>query len=169
VRVFPAVKVLAVPAAFSLFAWVAHAATSDNGDVSITIQSIDALGVTDGGAILLTGTAGQNALTGTPESSARLNYSHNSATAKKIVAEVKAADNPAGHDITLQASVSGGSGTKTLVLSGAVQGPVELVANMAAGAYSQRTVTYAASCTASGTRVGADTDFVFTVTFTSTD
>lgn len=167
-RLLSAAKVLAILAACSLFAWVAHAATSDNGDVSFTIQPIDSLSATDGGAIVLTGTAGEDLLTGTADGTARLNYSHNGPNPRKLLAEVKPGDNPAGHDLSLGVQVAS-SGPKVLVLNGASQGAVEILGSIPTGAYSQRTVTYLARCTASGTQVSSDTDFVFTVTFTTTD
>lgn len=154
------------------FAWppdIALAATSDTGDIAITIQSIDSFDVSSGGTIVLSGTAGSNAMTGPDDTTAQLNYSHNSPTPKKITAEVQPGDNPAGHNITLKVKVTGGAGRKTLVLRGTAQGPVDVVTDKNAGKLSNKTVAYRATCTASGTQVGADTDFVFTVTFTTTD
>lgn len=145
------------------------AATSDTARVRITIKDIDAFDVSDGGTITLTGQAGKNKLEGTNDKTAKLNYSHNSATPKKITAEVRPADNPPGHDITLKVRVAGGTGFQTLVLRGAPRGAVDVYTNITAGNLKNKTITYMANCTASGTQVSADTDFSFTVTFTTTD
>jgi hypothetical protein len=169
VRTRFAATVAATLTGFVLCAWLAYGGTSGSGEVSLTIQPIDCLSVTDGGAIVLTGTAGSNALAGAEDRTAALSYSHNSPTARKIVAEVRPENNPAGHDISLRVSVAGGTGFKTLVLNGMVQGTKEVLSNLPAGAHPQRLVSYQAGCTASGTRIGSDTDFRFTITFTTTD
>lgn len=145
------------------------AASTDTATVTLAIQPIDALSVTGGETIVLDGTAGQNLLTGSSALSARLHLSHNRALPKKITAEVQPAGAPAGHDLTLTLTVAGGTGEKTLVANGAPQGAQEVLNNLAAGALSNRALTYQARGTASGTPVAATTDFVFTVTFTSTD
>ncbi|MDE2039907.1 MAG: hypothetical protein KGO96_09295 [Elusimicrobia bacterium] len=145
----------------------AAAATSGGAPISVTIQSIDVLSVTDSGPLNLQASAGSNVLSGPADSSARLNLSHNSATALRITAEVLPADDPPSQDITLTVSVAGGSGQKTLVLSGGAQGPQEVYSSIPAGVLTDKAVTYTASCTASGTKVSAATSFDFVVTFTT--
>lgn len=162
------VAVLAVLAAAST-RQRALAASSGNAPVSATIQAVNVMSVTNSGTLQLQGTAGSNSLTGPGDSTAALNLSHNSATPLRVTAEVLPSGNPAGHDITLTVSVAGGAGQKTLVFSGAAQGAQDVYTNIAAGALSNKAITYGASCTASGTRVAADTTFNFIVTFTSTN
>ena len=146
----------------------ARAATSGNAPVTATIQAIDALSLTNSGTITLSGAAGSNTLTGPSDSSALLNYSHNSATAGHVTAQVLSGNVPAGQDITLTVSVAGGDGAKTLLASGAGQAAQTVWSGIAAGAYANKAITYTASCTASGTKVSADTTFNIVVTFTST-
>ena len=144
-----------------------YAATSGTGQVSLNIQPIDSFSVSDGGTLILDGSAGNNVLAGGTDNTALGNYSHNGPNDKKIVVEVKAADNPPNHDITL--SVTVGANTRTLVSNGSAQTASEVVSALPPGNYRDRTVSYDARCTASGTSVAADTDFVFVVTFTTTD
>ena len=153
----------------STLAAQAQAATSGTANITATIQAINEFSVTNGGGMQLSSTAGSNTLTGTPDTAATLNLSHNSATALKVTAQVQPADNPSGHDITLTISVAGGAGQKTLVASGAAQAAQSVWTAVAAGAYANKTVTYTASCTASGTPVSVDTTFNLVVTFTSTN
>ena len=79
------------------------------------------------------------------------------------------ANDPSGQDITLTVSVAGGTGTMTLVNAGAAQPAQSVWTGIAAGAYSNKAITYGASCTASGTPVSTNTNFTFVVTFTSTN
>ena len=161
-------SVLAVLAA-ALACARALAASSGNAPVSTTIQAINVMSVTNSGTLQLQGMAGSNSLTGPSDSTAALNLSHNSATPLRVTAEVLPASNPAGHDITLTVLVAGGAGPKTLLLAGATQGVKDVYTNIVAAALSNKAITYGASCTASGTRVAADTTFNFIVTFTSTN
>jgi len=142
-------------------------AADDTSDVIVSVGTIDLLTLTDGGTITLTGTAGSDALAGDDDATAVLNYTHNSATSKKISAEVIEANVPAGtQDITLTVSVADGAGEVTLATDG-IQGAGGVVyTGIAAGILTNKTVTYGASATASGTR--AD-DYTWTVTFTSAD
>jgi hypothetical protein len=146
-----------------------RAGNTGTANMTATIQAINELSITNGAGVQLTGTAGNNALTGASDSSAVLNVSHNSATALKVTAQVLAADNPSGHDITLTVSVAGGAGTMTLIASGAAQAAQNVWTAIAAGAYANKTITYGATCTASGTPVSVDTTFSIVVTFTSTN
>jgi len=145
---------------------IAKAAT-DTSTVQVTVAAIDALVVTDGGTITLDEVAGNN-ITGDPDTTARLSYTHNFATNRMITAEVLAGGMPAGtQDITLTVAVAGGAGTVTLVSGGTRYGSPQAVwNNIPRGAISDATVTYGASATASGTEAGS---YTFTVTFTSTD
>ncbi|MCX5787092.1 MAG: hypothetical protein NTX64_01090 [Elusimicrobia bacterium] len=159
-----AVALLALSAAFSP---QARAATSGTANISLTLSAINELSVTNGAGISLSGTAGSNSLTGASDTAAALNLSHNSATALKVTAQV--ASPPSGNDITLTVAVAGGVGTMTLVNGGAAQPAQSVWTGISAGAYSNKAVTYGASCTASGTPVSANTNFTFVVTFTSTN
>ena len=158
--------ILAMLALVGLLGSAAMAA-EDTSDVTVTVSSIDLLTVTDGGTITLTGTAGSDALTGTDDTTALLNYTHNAAGNKDITAEVKTGDVPAGtQDITLTVGVADGAGTVTLVSAGVEQGALDVYTGISAGELTNKTVTFGASATASGSRAG---DYVWTVTFTSED
>ena len=140
---------------------------SDDSDATVTVGSIDLIDVTDGGTITLDhndATAGSNTVGPDTDASAALNYTHNSATNKKITAE--ATTNPGGHDITLEVDVTGGAGYQTIVNSGTAQAAQTVYTGIAAGVVSAATVTYRAQCTASGTPAG---NYDFTVTFTASD
>jgi hypothetical protein len=145
----------------------AIAAQTGTSTVAIYIGDIDELSVGGGGTITLglKGGAGSNLLTGADNAGARLNYSSNSTTAKEIKAEVRAADMPEGsQDITLTIQVEGGAGSQTLVSGGTTQGAKTVYTGINAGTLKDKTVTYHATTTASGTRPGS---YQFTVTFTS--
>ncbi len=145
---------------------VVMAASSDTSQIQVTVASVDALDVTDGGTITLdTATLGSNTITGTDSTTARLNYTHNSASTRKITAEVLTGGMPVGtQNITLTTTVAGGPGPVTLVAGGITQGSKDVRTGIAAGAITNAVVTYGASCT---TATVANT-YTFTVTFTST-
>ena len=152
--------------------WPAAAAlagNSGNSSESVTVPMLDLLAITNGGTITLDSSVANPAVSGVlgpiSDSTAVLNYTQNSASLKKITAEATTA--PAGNDITLTVTVAGGAGTKTLVSNGAAQASQDVYTGMAAGALSNRTVTYGAQCTVTGTKISANTNFVYTVTFTS--
>jgi len=148
-------------------AGIAIAAETGTSTVSLTIGDIDELSVSGAGTYTLSlkGGAGSNLLAGADDTHARLNYSGNSTTAKRIQAEVKAADMPEGtRDITLTVQVDAGVGAQTLVSGGSPQGPKTVYTGISAGTLKDKTVTYRATATASGTRPGS---YQFTVTFTS--
>lgn len=142
-------------------------AATDTSTVQVTVAAIDALVVTDGGTITLDDVSG-NTITGDPDTTARLSYTHNLGTNRMITAEVLEGGMPTGtQDITLTVSVAGGAGTVTLVSDGVRHGsPQSVWNNIPRGAISNAVVTYGASATASGTEAGS---YMFTVTFTSTD
>lgn len=162
-------RALLMTAALAAIGGRLEAAKTDSAVIRVRIQDIFSFSATNGGTIALAGTAGSNVLSGAPDTTGRINLSHNLAAAARITAEVRPSGNPTGHDITLTAAVAGGLGAKTLVLSGAAQPVQTLASGIAAGALSNRTITYTASCTASGTIVSADATFTFTVTFTAVD
>ncbi len=161
-------KVLACLLAGVLFLGIGSTvmAADDTSQIQVTVAEVDALDVTDGGTINLNVING-NDITGTNDTTALLNYTHNSATNKQITAEVLVGGMPAGtYDITLTTAVAGGAGTVTLVNNG-TRGSAQVVrTGIAAGAITDATVTYGAQCTASGTIAGS---YTFTVTFTSLD
>ncbi|MDA0836788.1 MAG: hypothetical protein O3B01_16450 [Planctomycetota bacterium] len=144
-------------------------AANDTSDVTVRVKSVDKLVVTDGGTITLDGTAGSNAMTGADDTTAVLNYTHNKNVNKKITAQASASPAAAGNDITLTVSVQNGAGTKTVYDDAGAASAQDVFTGIAAGAVAGKTVTYSASCTASGTKVTADTDFNFTITYTSVD
>jgi hypothetical protein len=137
--------------------------------VKVTVAPIDILQVSDAAnGILLRAdnTPGSNALVGDPDSTARLSYSHNSATRKKITAQVSPADIPAGlQDITLTVVVMGGA-EQSIVQGGVTQGAKNVLTGITSGYRENVPVTYGAEATASGSRPG---DYAFRVTFTSLD
>ncbi|MCX5787093.1 MAG: hypothetical protein NTX64_01095 [Elusimicrobia bacterium] len=148
---------------------VVFAGNSGNSSESVTVPLLDLLAITNGGTITLDSSianpAGSAVLGPVNDSTARLNYTQNSTGLKKITAQATTA--PTGNDITLTVAVAGGAGTKTLVSNGTAQASQDVYTGIAAGAFSNRTVTYGARCTVTGTKVSASTNFVYTVTFTS--
>ncbi|MDE2039908.1 MAG: hypothetical protein KGO96_09300 [Elusimicrobia bacterium] len=144
-------------------------AASVGASALVKVPAVDLLSVSDGGTIVLDNAAADpqagDDLGPVADSTARLNYTHNSPTAKKLTAQVTA--NPGGSDITLTVSVAGGTGEKTLVDAGATAAVQDVYTNIPAGALSDLSVTYKASATAHGTPVSGPTSFVFTITFTS--
>jgi hypothetical protein len=159
-------KVLAVLLAGVMFLGIGSVvmAASDTSQVQVKVNSIDVLDVTDGGMITLSQVSGNN-ITGPDDSTAILSYTHNSASTQKITAEVKSGDMPSGtQDITLTATVANGTGKVTLVSGGSTSGVKDVITGIAAGTIS-KSVTYGASCTASGTVAST---YTFVVTFTST-
>lgn len=142
-------------------------AATDDSALTVTVSSIDLLSVGDAtGGITLDGTAGSNALTGTDNAAATLNYTHNQTTPnKKITAEVTT--DPTGDDITLTVTVADGAGEQTICTDGtATVGGAVVYTAITAGALTDKTVTYHATATASGSPAA---DYVFAITYTSTD
>ncbi|MDP6116175.1 MAG: hypothetical protein QGF00_01970 [Planctomycetota bacterium] len=144
-------------------------AASDTSDVTVRVKSVDKLVVTDGGTITLDGTAGSNAMSGTDDTTAVLNYTHNKNANKKITAQATTSPAATGNDITLTVAVQDGAGAKTVYDDSGAAAAQDVVTGIAAGALGGKTVTYSANCTASGTKVAADQDFSFTITYTSVD
>lgn len=141
-------------------------AADDTSTVTVSVVAIDALNVTDGGTIILDQVNGDY-LTGANDTTARLSYTHNSATNREIVASVTNIAGGATQDITLDVGVAGGAGLVNILNAGTrVATPPVVWSNIAAGAISDAVVTYDASATASGTLAG---DYTITVTFTSQD
>jgi hypothetical protein len=95
-------------------------AAEDESTIQVTVASIDALVVTDGGTITLDDVSG-NDITGDPDTTATLSYTHNSGNNRMILAEVEADGMPIGtQDITLTVQVAGGEATPVnLVVDGA--------------------------------------------------
>jgi hypothetical protein len=145
------------------------AVQSPNVRVIVPLQ--DLLKVTNGGTIVLDSTQINLTLSDTigpvSDATAQLNYPQNSPKLKKITAQ--ATSNPSGHDITLTVDVAGGNGPKNLIQEGITQAVESVYINVPAGALYDRIVKYTAQCTARGTRLVAPADFVFTITFTSSD
>jgi hypothetical protein len=139
------------------------AATTGSATVSFTIQAIDALNVSNGAGISLTGTAGATTLSGSPDTGAVLNYTHNSTTTKKITAQVTT--NPSGQNITLTVEVASGAGQKTIVTAGTAAAAQTVYSAIPHGVLTNKTVTYGASATVTGTPVGY---YDFVITYTST-
>ncbi len=143
-------------------------AAEDESTIQVTVASIDALVVTDGGTITLDEVSGNN-ITGDPDTTATLSYTHNSGNNRMILAEVEADGMPIGtQDITLTVQVAGGEATPVnLVVDGSRNvGQQAVWNNIPRGAIQNAQVTYTASATASGTNAGS---YTFTVTFTSQD
>lgn len=138
-------------------------AASDTSDIEVSVAAIDALTVTDGGTITLDDVTG-GVITGDPDTTADLSYTHNLANNRMITAEATTV--PGGQTITLTVSVAGGAGERTLVNAGTGQSAQQVWNNIPRGAITDAEVTYSASATAAGTPAGS---YTFTVTFTSTD
>ena len=139
-------------------------ATTDTSSLTVTALSVDKLSVDDATGISLDGTAGSNALTGADDTAASLRYTHNSSGTKKITAEVTT--DPAGDDITLTVAVQGGESAQEICTAGTATIAKDVYKTLARGTINNKTVTYSAAATASGTVAG---DYVFVVTFTSVD
>jgi hypothetical protein len=137
--------------------------------IKVTVAPIDILQVSDatqGILLRADSTPGSNALIGDPDSTARLNYTHNSAASKKITAQVSPTDIPVGlQNITLTVVVMGGA-EQSIVQGGVAQGAKNVLTGITHGYRENVPVTYTAAATASGTSPG---DYAFRVTFTSLD
>lgn len=155
--------------AFLLSPLASLLAASATSDVTVRVLSVDKLTVTDGGTITLDGTAGSNDLGPTTDATAVLQYTHNKGATKKITAEASTSPAAASNDLVLSVEVAGGAGAKTVYNDSGATGVQDVVTSIGAGALANKTVTYSAQATASGTTVSADTDFSFTITFTSVD
>lgn len=144
-------------------------AAQSESRVKVTVVSIDNLLVSDavqGILLRLEGTPGSGILAGEPDSTALLTYSHNSASSKKITAQVNPADVPLGlQDITLSVAVMGGA-EQNIVQQGVTQGPKNVLTGLTSGLRENVPVTYRATATPSGSRPG---EYVFRITFTSLD
>ncbi|MDD5712576.1 MAG: hypothetical protein PHY31_07460 [Smithellaceae bacterium] len=151
----------------AFFSWLGAGtamAASDTSAVTVTVDVIDLLSVSDAtGGITLTGTAGSTALTGTPNTAALLNYTFLGTGTKKITAEATTVPSTT-QDITLTVAVTGGAGAKTIVNGGTAAAAQDVYTGISTGALSSKTVTYNASATVSGTEANSHP---FTVTFSS--
>lgn len=139
--------------------------------VTVRVKAVNKLEVTDGGLLNLDGVPGSVTLGPVSDSTASLSITHNKATSKKITAESQPAQspNPSGNDIVLRVSVQGGTGEKVVYGDSGSTGTQEVVSGLSPGALTGKAVTYTAQCTTAGTALSEDTDFAFTVTFTSVD
>lgn len=136
-------------------------AATSSSELLISVQAIDALEVTGGGALKL---GGADLLTGAPDRQARLRYSHNDRSPKSITAQIAGA--PAGQDISLTVSIDGGAGPRTLLRDG-VPMPAQVVyGDIPAGALADQAITYEARATRARTRDG---NYQLTITYTSLD
>jgi hypothetical protein len=139
-------------------------AATDLDTVTITVNDVDVLEVTEATAITLTATAaGSTAYTQVTKTDIDgLKYSHNSATNNKITATAAADAANDENDITLTVKIEDQS-AETIVSAGSDQTGVELWSDIAAGGY-----TLDLDWTADGglatTKAGT---YVWTVTFTS--
>ncbi len=152
-----------------LFGLLSILADSDTSRVTVRVKAIDRLDVTDGSTLNLDAAPGENGIGPVTDSTARLNYTHNKDTNQKIVAEAKAGDapDPSSNDISFKVSLRGES--KTLYSDSGATGPQDVLTDLEAGTLTDQTVSYTAECTSSGTPVTEDTDFNFSITFTSVD
>lgn len=140
-------------------------AATDTSSLTVTASAVDKLSVDDAtGVITLDGTAGSDALTGADNTAADLRYTHNSSGTKKITAQVTT--DPAGDDITLTVQVQGGESAQEICTAGTATAAKDVYTALARGTINNKTVTYSAAATASGTVAG---DYVFVITFTSAD
>ena len=145
-----------------------QAATSTS-DVTVRVKSVDKLVVTDGNTIELDGVAGSNVLGPTTDTTSQLKYTHNNQGDKKITAQATTSPSASNNDLQLFVTVEDGDGEVEIYNDSGATSAKDVVTSIGAGALNNKTVTYKTQCTASGTKVNADTDFVFTVTFTSVD
>lgn len=141
-------------------------------NVTVTIALVDKLVVTNGGTITLDNTTADPTVSGilgpALDATARLSYIHNKNVSKKITAQATASPSAAGNDIQLDVKLAGGSFVTVYDDAGATAAQ-DAQTGMAAGVYSQEVVTYQAQATAAGTPVGVQTNFDFTITYTSLD
>ncbi|MDP6114335.1 MAG: hypothetical protein QGF00_00895 [Planctomycetota bacterium] len=158
--------------AFALAAASFACADQDISRLTVRVNKVDKLSMTDGGSINLdqavANVVGNQVVLGPVEdSTARLSFTHNSSSPMKIVAEAQSV--PGNSDISLRVSVDGGAGDKVIVDAGNGTGVQEVMTDVQAGAFTDRAVTYAASCTSEGTPVEGPTDYGFTIVFTSVE
>jgi len=146
-------------------------ADSDTSRVIVRVKAVDRLSVSDGGALVLDGSPGGSSLGPVSDTTAVLRFTHNENATKKIAAEAKASDSPdpTGNDLTIRVLVQDGAGARTLYNDAGTTGPQAVVTGVGPGALNQKSVTYTAQCTSTGTEVSVDTDFSFIITFTSVD
>ena len=154
-----------------LVAATAVEASNDDSDITVEVKSVDVLDVTDGTRVKLNTQAGNNQMGPKTNNKARLNYTHNSPNKKKITAETSDPAPALTNDIILRCKVKNSLGFKIIYdgAGGGGTGPQEIFNNIEAGVKADKNVRYSAECTASGTPIASQTDFVFTVTFTSLD
>lgn len=150
------------------------AATSTSG-VTVEVQAIDLLYVSDGGTIILNsedvdwegikGETNTEDLVGEDsDATARLYFMHNSGS-KKITAQVSSAPST-DNDITMTVAVQGGTGAQTLYSDGSEEAAQDVRTGINPGLIWGQTVTYSAKATSAGT---APATYDFVVTFTSVD
>jgi len=142
-------------------------ADSSTSNITVTVKSVDKLVVTNGQTIILDGTAGSNDMGPASDDSAKLHYTHNQPGNKKITAETTTSPQANNNDLILSVSVEDGSGTKTIYDDSGSTGAHVVYAGISAGALGNKTVTYSAAATASGTVISSDSDFDFIITFTT--
>ncbi len=152
-------------------------AASSTSEVTVVVEGIDLLYVSDGGTITLNsddvdwddikaGTSTEDLVGEDSDATARLYFMHNSGT-KKIDAQVTttpASDN----SITLTVAVDGAesTGAQTLYSDGSEEAAQDVLTGIDPGLIFGRTVTYSAKATSAGT---APATYDFVVTFTSVD
>ena len=168
-------KTLAIAAlSFSLVAYGFPAlAASGTSNLTVTVGMIDKMTVTNGGVITLDNSQVDPAVSGilgpTTDATARLSYIHNKNVNKKITAQATTVPSTT-NDIKLYVQVGfNGGAYVTLYQNGAAATAQDAVTAIGAGDYPSEVVTYKAQATAAGTPVGVQTNFSFTVTFTSVD
>jgi len=156
--------------AIALVATSVVLADQDTSRITVRVHKFDKLSITDGGAINLNQSianvvGNQTVLGPANDSTSRMSFTHNSTSPMKIVAEVQSV--PGKSDISLSVSVDGGTGNKVIVNAGNETGVHEVMTDIQPGAFTDKAITYTASCTSEGTPVDSPTDFGFTVVFTS--
>lgn len=163
------IMALGMALAFAGNASKALAATGSS-NVTVTIAVIDKLSVTNGGTITLDNSQADpttGILGPVSDATARLSYMHNKTSTMKLTAQA-AITAPPTNDITLTVSVTGGAGQKTLDSAGVLQSAQDVYTTIPAGFINSTVVTYSAQATAAGTPVGSNTNFNYTITYTST-
>jgi hypothetical protein len=141
-------------------------------NVKVRIALVDKLVVSNGGTITLdsndTNPTVSGALGPDTDATARLSFVHNKNVNKKITAQATSAPGAVGNDIKLEVQIGAGS-FATLYDDAGAAAVQNVRTGLGAGALTNQVVTYRAQATAGGTPLGAQTDYDFTITYTSVD
>ena len=142
-------------------------AAEDSDTVTVTVNSIETLVVPGTTTVTLEAVDTVDPTKyaqATATDDGGLEYSHNSATSKKITASAAAGGSNATNDITLTVAI-GTETAGTIVSGGEGQSDIELWTGITAGSYTED-LAWTANATFATTLAGS---YIFTVTFTTAD